>query len=125
MMTPRQRDALAFIQRYQAENAGVSPTCKEIGKALGLVSTSGVHRLLSELEDRGLIRRLPNMARAIEILKPTRADQSGLVEAARRFADQDVHYIGGRVSFEFASHGEALKAVRHLRDAIAGAGSQP
>ncbi len=123
MMTPRQRDALAFIGRYQEQHGGVSPTCKEIGKGLDLSSTSGVHRLLTELEERGLIRRLPKHSRAIEILKPASPGRGELVEAATRLVDRDASYDGGRVSFEFESHGDALRAVRALRDAIAGATS--
>lgn len=121
MMTPRQRDALAFIERYQAENPGLSPSFEDIRVGLDLASRSQVSKVLNSLEERGLLRRIRGRARALEILKPALADRGGLVEAARRFADQDVHYNGGRVSFEFASHGEAVRAVRVLRDAIAGA----
>lgn len=94
MMTPRQRDALAFIGRYQAEHGGVSPTCKEIGKGLDLSSTSGVHRLLTELEERGLIRRLPSRSRAIEILK--REEHEALL---LELCDQVACYVAERPNF--------------------------
>lgn len=68
-LTARQRDALVFIQKYTAENEGISPSFDDIQTALGLGSKSGVHRIVTALEERGRIRRLPNRARAIEIIR--------------------------------------------------------
>jgi repressor LexA len=68
MLTEKQRDLLHFIRERHRE-AGVSPSFDEMKEALGLKSKSGVHRLVGALEERGFLRRLPNRARAIEILR--------------------------------------------------------
>jgi repressor LexA len=68
MLTAKQRELLLFIDGRLKED-GVSPSFDEMREALDLKSKSGVHRLISALEERGFIRRLPNRARALEILK--------------------------------------------------------
>jgi len=68
MLTRKQHELLCFINDRLGE-AGVSPSFEEMKDALDLKSKSGVHRLISALEERGFIRRLPNRARALEILK--------------------------------------------------------
>ena len=68
MLTAKQRELLIFIQR-RLEESGISPSFEEMKDALDLKSKSGVHRLISALEERGFIRRLPNRARALEVLK--------------------------------------------------------
>ena len=68
MLTRKQRELLTYIQARLAET-GVSPSFEEMKEALELKSKSGVHRLISALEERGFIRRLPNRARALEILR--------------------------------------------------------
>jgi len=68
MLTAKQRELLLFIDRRLNE-AGISPSFDEMREALDLKSKSGVHRLISALEERGFIRRLPNRARALEVLK--------------------------------------------------------
>ena len=68
MLTVKQRELLLFIdERLRA--TGVSPSFDEMREALDLKSKSGVHRLISALEERGFIRRLPNRARALEVVK--------------------------------------------------------
>jgi SOS-response transcriptional repressor LexA len=67
-MTPKQREALNVIDKFQ-EKFGYTPSVRELQHAIGLKSTSGVHRLLKGLEARGAIRKLPHRARAIEIVK--------------------------------------------------------
>lgn len=69
-MTFRQDKLLAFIRRRTDETGGVSPTFDEMKDAMGLASKSNIHRILSGLEERGLIRRLSYRARAIEVLAP-------------------------------------------------------
>ena len=69
MLTRRQSDCLRFIIEYVEENDGVSPCFDEIGDAIGLRSKSGIHRLLSALEDRGFISRLKHKYRGITPLK--------------------------------------------------------
>jgi len=68
MLTSKQRELLLFIHRRLGET-GVSPSFDEMREALDLKSKSGVHRLISALEERGFIRRLPNRARALEVVK--------------------------------------------------------
>lgn len=68
MLTRKQSELLTYIQARLAES-GVSPSFEEMKEALALKSKSGVHRLISALEERGFIRRLPNRARALEILR--------------------------------------------------------
>jgi len=68
MLTAKQRELLLFIDERLKSN-GISPSFDEMRDALDLKSKSGVHRLISALEERGFIRRLPNRARALEVLK--------------------------------------------------------
>lgn len=68
MLTRRQRYLLAYIEDY-IDHEGVAPTFDEMMNHIDLKSKSSVHRLLSGIEERGFIRRLPNRARAIEIIK--------------------------------------------------------
>src|SRR3954467_5225761 len=68
MLTAKQRELLIFIDNRLNES-GISPSFDEMREALELKSKSGVHRLISALEERGFIRRLPNRARALEVLK--------------------------------------------------------
>jgi repressor LexA len=68
MLTAKQRELLFFIDSRLKES-GISPSFDEMREALDLKSKSGVHRLISALEERGFIRRLPNRARALEVVK--------------------------------------------------------
>jgi len=68
MLTRKQHELIRFIQA-RLEESGVSPSFEEMKEALDLKSKSGVHRLISALEERGFIRRLPNRARALEVLR--------------------------------------------------------
>jgi repressor LexA len=68
MLTAKQRELLHFIT-VRLEDSGISPSFEEMKEALDLKSKSGVHRLISALEERGFIRRLPNRARALEVIR--------------------------------------------------------
>lgn len=68
MLTAKQRELIVFIQQ-RLEDTGVSPSFEEMKEALDLKSKSGVHRLISALEERGFLRRLPNRARALEVIR--------------------------------------------------------
>lgn len=68
MLTRKQHELLCFIADRLGET-GVSPSFEEMKEALDLKSKSGVHRLISALEERQFIRRLPNRARALEVLR--------------------------------------------------------
>ena len=81
MLTRKQSELLAYLSDHMQQH-DVPPSFDEMRDALGLASKSGVHRLVSGLEERGYIRRLANRARAIEILKPVTAAASGVVTRA-------------------------------------------
>src|SRR5918997_6044928 len=66
-LTKRQQEIFDFIKRYSAKN-GYPPTVRDIGKAVGLASSSTVHAHLANLEKLGLLRRDPTKPRAIEVL---------------------------------------------------------
>src|SRR3954470_9070920 len=68
MLTRKQQELLIFIQKRLSQD-GVSPSFDEMKDALGLKSKSGIHRLITGLEERGFIRRLAHKARALEVLK--------------------------------------------------------
>ena len=75
MLTRKQHELVCFINDRLADT-GVSPSFEEMKDALDLKSKSGVHRLISALEERQFIRRLPNRARALEVLRmPERAEK--------------------------------------------------
>jgi len=83
MLTKKQRELLLYInQRLTA--TGISPSFDEMKDALSLKSKSGIHRLVSGLEERGFIRRLPHRARALEVVKlPEESAAGGVVERSR------------------------------------------
>lgn len=77
MLTRKQRDLLEFIHK-RVQRDGVPPSFDEMKEALDLRSKSGIHRLITALEERGFIRRLAHRARAIEIVKmPEAMDKGG------------------------------------------------
>jgi repressor LexA len=81
MLTRKQHELVCFIHDRLAET-GVSPSFEEMKDALDLKSKSGVHRLISALEERGFIRRLPNRARALEVVKmPERGGEARAVSS--------------------------------------------
>lgn len=80
MLTQKQLELLTFLTNNLKKN-GTAPSFDEMKDALALKSKSGIHRLVSALEERGFIRRLPNRARAIEIIKTT-AVASGIKSIA-------------------------------------------
>ena len=82
MLTAKQHELLLFIDdRLKA--SGISPSFDEMREALDLKSKSGVHRLISALEERGFIRRLPNRARALEVVKLPETRPSATVTPIR------------------------------------------
>jgi len=68
MLTKKQHELLLFIHQH-LQSDGVSPSFDEMKEALALKSKSGIHRLITGLEERGFIRRLPHRARAVEVLR--------------------------------------------------------
>ena len=82
MLTRKQHELVCFINDRLNET-GVSPSFEEMKDALDLKSKSGVHRLISALEERNFIRRLPNRARALEVLRmPERAEKKAPSKAS-------------------------------------------
>ncbi|TYB82761.1 transcriptional repressor LexA [Maritimibacter fusiformis] len=89
MLTRKQLDLLAFIHKRVSRD-GVPPSFDEMKEALDLRSKSGIHRLITALEERGFIRRLAHRARAIEIVKlPEALDPSGHAGFEPRVIDGD------------------------------------
>lgn len=93
MLTRKQHELLLYIDARLSET-GISPSFEEMKEALDLKSKSGVHRLISALVERGFIRRLPNRARALEVLKVPEAKQAAPAgkapDAPPRAANDDV-----------------------------------
>jgi repressor LexA len=87
MLTRKQHELLTFIQN-RLEESGISPSFEEMKEALDLKSKSGVHRLISALEERGFIRRLANRARALEVIREpdTASPRSASLHTAARAA---------------------------------------
>src|ERR1700720_4465954 len=83
MLTRKQAELLRFIHERLKE-AGVPPSFDEMKDALDLRSKSGIHRLITALEERGFIRRLPNRARAIEVIKLPESVAHGIVAGRSR-----------------------------------------
>ncbi len=94
MLTRKQQELLLYINSRLGED-GVSPSFDEMKDAVGLKSKSGIHRLITALEERGFMRRLPHRARALEVLKlppgieGTVATLSVIEGAMERAANQD------------------------------------
>src|SRR3954451_12240129 len=80
-LTKRQQEIFDFIKRYSAKY-GYPPTVRDIGKAVGLASSSTVHAHLANLEKLGLLRRDPTKPRAIELLDRVREDVGSAVGTA-------------------------------------------
>ena len=83
MLTRKQAELLRFIHERLKE-AGVPPSFDEMKDALDLRSKSGIHRLITALEERCFIRRLPNRARAIEVIKLPESVAHGIVSGRAR-----------------------------------------
>jgi repressor LexA len=92
MLTRKQHELLLFIHQRMKES-GIPPSFDEMKEALDLASKSGIHRLITALEERGFIRRLPNRARALEVVRLPDSIAPGL-GAPRRFSPSVIE--GGR-----------------------------
>ncbi|MFP4518779.1 MAG: transcriptional repressor LexA [Oceanicaulis sp.] len=122
MLTKKQHELLLFIHKRLSED-GVSPSFDEMKDALQLASKSGVHRLVSALEERGFIRRLPHRARALEVLKlpdsAARRSSENVVEPdfggrQRSLEDTGVEVpVLGRIAA-----GTPISAIQHETDRL-------
>jgi repressor LexA len=107
MLTRKQLELLRFIQERLTET-GVPPSFDEMKDALDLRSKSGIHRLITALEERGFIRRLPNRARAIEVIKQPDGYGAG---RARGFTPSVIEGNLGRVRAQSEEEGGRPVAV--------------
>jgi repressor LexA len=96
MLTRKQFELLRFIHERLKES-GVPPSFDEMKDALDLRSKSGIHRLITALEERGFIRRLPNRARALEVIKLPETVSSGLSGGRRGFTPSVIEGNLGRI----------------------------
>jgi repressor LexA len=128
MLTRKQHELLMFIHE-RIKETGVSPSFDEMKEALDLASKSGIHRLITALEERGFLRRLPHRARALEVVKlPQQATAAAppkgrspfkpqLVEAAAAIPaaaneSRDLPVLG-RIAA-----GTPIEAIQHERDRL-------
>src|SRR5580658_7182888 len=88
MLTRKQHELLMFIHE-RIKETGVSPSFDEMKDALDLASKSGIHRLITALEERGFLRRLPHRARALEVLRLPDNAVDRLPERAVERPDRD------------------------------------
>ena len=121
MLTRKQHELLSYINKHLSAS-GVSPSFEEMKEALELKSKSGVHRLISALEERGFIRRLPNRARALEVLKmpdaagarPQAANQNNAAHRAIPVAANDILEIPLHGRIAAGTPIEALQGTESL-----------
>ena len=105
MLTRKQYELLRFINERLKE-AGVPPSFDEMKDALDLRSKSGIHRLITALEERGFIRRLPNRARAIEVIKLPELSGGGNGTSRRGFTPSVIEGTLGKVRTSTAAASE-------------------
>jgi repressor LexA len=93
MLTKKQKILLLLIDK-KIKETGITPSYDEMKDSLGLASKSGIHRLITALEERGFIRRLPNKARAIEVLKsiPLYSDDDRILKPAND--EHEIPFVG-------------------------------
>jgi repressor LexA len=96
MLTRKQFELLRFIHERLKET-GVPPSFDEMKDALDLRSKSGIHRLITALEERGFIRRMPNRARAIEVIKLPESVSQGIGARSRGFTPSVIEGNLGKV----------------------------
>ncbi|WP_374623427.1 transcriptional repressor LexA [Devosia sp.] len=97
MLTRKQHELLMFIHERMKES-GIPPSFDEMKDALDLRSKSGIHRLITALEERGFIRRLPNRARALEVIKLPDSMNPSLGGRKARFEPSVIEGNLGRVA---------------------------
>ncbi|MBK3733579.1 repressor LexA [Azospirillum brasilense] len=130
MLTRKQHELLLFINERLGQG-GVSPSFDEMKDALNLKSKSGIHRLITGLEERGFIRRLPHRARALEVLRlpegletarprPPRAKfQPNVIKGDFSFAGREANPASESVQLPLYGRIAAGTPIEALRDASA------
>ena len=109
MLTRKQHELVLYLHRYLGDN-GVSPSFDEMKEALGLKSKSGIHRLITGLEERGFIRRLQHRARAIEVVRLPE-NMAGNGERQRGFAPRVIKGSFGESSLAGATPPQGANAA--------------
>ena len=129
MLTRKQHELLMFIHE-RIKESGVSPSFDEMKDALDLASKSGIHRLITALEERGFLRRLPHRARALEVVKlpqqATTAAPSGgrqafkpqLVEGAKQVGAAPANDVRELPVLGKIAAGSPIDAIQHERDRL-------
>jgi repressor LexA len=136
MLTRKQHELLMFIHE-RIKETGVSPSFDEMKEALDLASKSGIHRLITALEERGFLRRLPHRARALEVVRlPQDAGSPAAAAGRQPFRPQlverdDLPASGGSLAPVPANDvreipvlgriaaGTPIEAIQHERDRVA------
>ena len=130
MLTRKQHELLMFIHE-RIKETGVSPSFDEMKDALDLASKSGIHRLITALEERGFLRRLAHRARALEVVKlPQQATSAAPAKGRQPFNPQVIEGEG-RTEAPIAANdvrelpllgriaaGTPIEAIQHERDRI-------
>ncbi len=106
MLTRKQHELLMFIHERMKES-GIPPSFDEMKEALDLKSKSGIHRLITALEERGFIRRLPNRARALEVVKLPDSMNPSLGGRKSRFEPSVIDGNLGKVATPMPTHADA------------------
>jgi repressor LexA len=129
MLTRKQHELLMFIHE-RIKETGVSPSFDEMKEALDLASKSGIHRLITALEERGFLRRLPHRARALEVVKlPQQATTAAPPKGRAPFkpqlveAGQALHPAAANETRDLPvlgriAAGTPIEAIRHERDRL-------
>jgi repressor LexA len=124
MLTKKQHELLMFIHE-RIQETGVSPSFDEMKEALDLASKSGIHRLITALEERGFIRRLAHRARALEVLKLPETAAAGrprgpfrpqVVEGGRPDAPAGSNDVRELPLLGKIAAGSPISAIEHERD---------
>jgi repressor LexA len=127
MLTRKQHELLMFIHE-RIKETGVSPSFDEMKEALDLASKSGIHRLITALEERGFLRRLPHRARALEIVRLPEEAAPGargrvpfkpqLVETTRPATPVPANEIRELSLLGRIAAGTPIDAIQHERDRV-------
>ncbi len=130
MLTRKQHELLMYIHE-RIKETGVSPSFDEMKDALNLASKSGIHRLITALEERGFLRRLPHRARALEVTKlPEQATAAAPPRGRGAFRPTVIENTGGAAAgpandtrelsiLGKIAAGTPIEAIQHERDRIA------
>lgn len=125
MLTRKQRDLLLYVHDHMSED-GIAPSFDEMKDALGLKSKSGIHRMITALEERGYIERLPHRARALEIKrlpegfsgKDDNSDPSNVVNMAQIASNAQNTSFSEIPLYGKIAAGTPIEAIRNEVDLV-------